>query len=317
MDSAKLLIIGGVVLGGIYLLDKNKKDKENAQALALANSQAQPQLQAEFEVETKPTIQTVDSQAKLTPKEATVYATRTIADVNSLLVKYPAIKKDEFLKNYNSAYKTNLFLENNGNITAPKVSQEEIDAQNKNNVQQSTNNSGGFNWGGLVSQARALELAVTNSEFRVSDANRVFNDTQMGYTQWKSDFSTVYSNLKDYFSTLTKEQADVVIKYLPKMVIQTLMGDNDPRARANDFYSQEEIIDIVDNKLDTERILQSALGGFFMNVRKFNGFGNVKTVSGTGLEMSNTLNNTLTKEREWIWNAKMNEIASLSPNVKK
>ena len=45
------------------------------------------------------------------------------------------------------------------------------------------------------------------------------------------------------------------------------------------------------------------------NLRGFNCFENVKTVSGTGLEMSNTLNNTLAKERELIWNAKMNELA--------
>lgn len=310
MDSAKLLIIGGVVLGGIYLLDKNKKDKENAQALALANSQAQPQLQ--LEVETKPTIPTVNSKALLTPKEATVYATRTIADVNALIVKYPALKKDEFLKNYNSVYKTNLFLENNGNITAPKISQEEIDAQLMSNIQQtdSATYSGGSKWGGLVSQARALELAVTNSEFRVSDANRVFNDTQMGYTRWKSDFSTVYSDLKNYFSTLTKEQADLLIKYLPKMIIQALMGDNDPRARANDFYSQEEIIDMVDNNLkEFDGILSNALKGFFNNLRAFNGFGNVKTVSGTGLEAFNAYNIKLQNERELAWKAKMNEIA--------
>jgi hypothetical protein len=224
MDSAKLLIIGGVVLGGIYLLDKNKKDKENAQALALANAQTQPQLEAD----TKPTNSNINSKALLTPKEATVYATRTIADVNALIVKYPALKKDEFLKNYNSVYKTNLFLENNGNITAPKISQEEIDAQLKSNIQQtdSATYSGGIKWGGLLSQARVLELAVSNSEFRVSDANRVFNDTQMGYTRWKSDFPTVYSDLKNYFSTLTKEQADLLIKYLPKMIIQALMGDD-------------------------------------------------------------------------------------------
>ena len=75
--------------------------------------------------------------------------------------------------------------------------------------------------------------------YLVSDANRVFNAMQMGYTQWKSNFATLYSDLKDYFSTLSKEQAEVIIKYLPKAIVQSLMGDNDPRVRANDFYSQE------------------------------------------------------------------------------
>jgi hypothetical protein len=137
----------------------------------------------------------------------------------------------------------------------------------------------GFDWSAIVSNltssseslSRNLELQKTMVASRVSDANRLFNATQMGYTQWKSDFSTVYSNLKDYYSTLTKQQADVIIKYLPKMIVQSLMGDNDPRAKNPDFYTQEEIMDMVDNKIDQEQTLQSALGGFFMNLRQLNG----------------------------------------------
>ena len=117
----------------------------------------------------------------------------------------------------------------------------------------------------------ALEMAKQLVQSRVSDANRVFNAMQMGYTHWKSDFSTVYSNLKDYFTTLTKEQADVIIKYLPKVIVQSLMGDNDPRVKANEFFSQEEIMDMVDNKLNLENIIDKALGGFFMNIRQLNG----------------------------------------------
>ena len=41
MDSSKFLIIGGVVLGGFYLMNKSKKDKELANAQALANAQSQ------------------------------------------------------------------------------------------------------------------------------------------------------------------------------------------------------------------------------------------------------------------------------------
>ena len=51
------------------------------------------------------------------------------------------------------------------------------------------------------------------------------------------------------------------------MIIRAFMGDNDSRARANDFYSQEEIIDMVDNSFvkDEERLLESALGNFIRN----------------------------------------------------
>jgi hypothetical protein len=56
---------------------------------------------------------------------------------------------------------------------------------------------------------------------------------------------------------------------------------------------------MVDNNLkEFDSILSNALKGFFNNLKAFNGFGNVKTVRGTGLEMSNTLNSTLQKQRE-------------------
>ena len=98
------------------------------------------------------------------------------------------------------------------------------------------------------------------------------------------------------------------------MIIQALMGDNDPRARANDFYSQEEIIDMVDNNLkEFDGILSNALGNFFRNYKMSIGeYSGIKTavpitnVIGTGLEMSNI---STQRERELIWNAKMNELA--------
>jgi outer membrane murein-binding lipoprotein Lpp len=257
MKPTNLLIIGGaVVLGGLYLSNKSKKDKANAQALIDSQNQALASSIAQSQTNT-PATQSVSTQALLTPKEATVYATKTIADVNSLLVKFPAVKKDEFIKNYNKAYGSNLFLENSGNITAPTPTTAQINAEKSGTLQ--------------LNQNMALEMAKQLVQSRVSDANRVFNTMQMVYTHWKSDFSTVYSNLKDYFTTLTKEQADVIIKYLPKVIVQSLMGDNDPRVKVNDFYSQEEIMGMVDNKIDQEQTLQSALGGFFMNIRQLNG----------------------------------------------
>jgi outer membrane murein-binding lipoprotein Lpp len=247
MKPTNLLIIGGaVVLGGLYLSNKSKKAKQDA--IASSNAQSQTNTTA---------TQSVSTQALLTPKEATVYATKTIADVNSLLVKFPTVKKDEFIKNYNSAYGSNLFLDNSGNITAPTPTTAQINAEKSGNLQ--------------LNQNMALEMAKQLVKSRVSDADRVFNTMQMVYTHWKSDFSIVYSNLKDYFTTLTKEQADVIIKYLPKVIVQSLMGDNDPRVKANDFYSQEEIMDMVDNKLDLEDIRNKALGGFFTNIRQLNG----------------------------------------------
>jgi outer membrane murein-binding lipoprotein Lpp len=279
MKSTNLLIIGSaVVLGGLYLSNKSKKDKADAQAQALANNATQNN-----------STTSTSSTDLLTQKEATVYATKTIADVNSILVKFPAIKKDEFIKNYNSAYGTKLFIENNGSINSPEPTQKDVKMPITTPIVENTQSGSGMNWNGiltdlapsLINQSRNLELAKSMVANRVSDANRVFNATQMGYTQWKSDFSTVYSNLKDYYSTLTKQQADVIIKYLPKMIVQSLMGDNDPRAKNPDFYTQEEIMDMVDNKINQEQTLQSALGGFITNIRRMNGepiFSNLDTI---------------------------------------
>jgi hypothetical protein len=246
MKTTNLLIIGGsVVLVGLYLSNKNKKTKAGVGVQALKDAQSQ--------------TPALNTNQLLSSKEATVYATKTIADVNTLLVKYPALKKDEFIKQYNNSHGTNLFLVNSGNINEPKPT--------------ST---------GITSRIEALLQAGS----RVYDADRLFKVNQRSYTQWKSDFGTVYSNLKDYFSTLNKEQADVTIKYLPKMIIQNLLGDNDPRVRLNDFYSQEEMIEMIDNKLNTESIISKSLGGFFGNLRVLNGFSNVKKSVASPIQQS-------------------------------
>jgi len=270
MDSAKLLIIGGVALGGFYLLNKNKKDKENAQILVLQNTQPQSAIVSQLEEESKP-----NGKAIVTPKEATVYATKTIAEVNSLMVKYPPLTMNQFIENYNKVYNTNLTVGGDAilgfKFYAPKSA--------TNTIQ----NAGG----GIMSAIKNSIYEITEiqqSEIRVSDANRQFEGTKMAYTRWKSDFATVYSDLKNYFLTLTKEQADITVKYLPKLIIQALMGDNDPRARANDFYSQEEIIDMIDNSgiKDSEMLLSSALGNFFRNYKMSIGeYSGIKTAIGT------------------------------------
>lgn len=264
MKTTNLLIIGGaVVLGGLYLANKNKKSKADAQAVI--DTQAQAQLPA-----TDNSTSTVNTQALLTAQEATVFATKTIADVNSLLVKYPPLKKDEFLVNYNTVNGTNLILDSNGLTSIAVTSPIPPTIPTPVTTTLPPNTSGGFfSWGDLT-QTIKPNLLVQNKA--VIDADRLFNNMQTVYNHWKSDFSTVYSNLKDYFATLTKEQADVIIKYLPKMIVRTFMGDNDPRAIANDFYTQEEIMGAVDNKLNEEDILNKALGGFIANSRNLMGY---------------------------------------------
>jgi hypothetical protein len=260
MDSAKLLIIGGVALGGFYLLNKNKKDKENAQILVLQNTQPQSATLSQLELESKP-----DKQAIITPQEATVFATKTIAEVNSLMVKYPPLTMQQFVDNYNSIYKTNLYIDPaTSSILSPNAELGKLsDAQIVANM--ITNNK----YGGLGSLLEGNLEVIKESNYMASMANSRFKGQQMTYTRWKSDFATVYSDLKNYYSTLTKEEADIKLKFLPKLIIKSLMGDNDPRVRANDFYSQEEIIDFIDNSgiKDTDKLLESALGNFFRNYK--------------------------------------------------
>lgn len=242
MEAKNLLIIGGVVaLGGFYLIDKNKKAKEKEKADELA------MLLASQSKANKATSTPLVTSNLLTDAEAKVYATRTIAQVNSLIAKYPALTKQEFLVGYNAIYKTDLFVDGNGEIAFPKI---------PNTVN---------------SNPREITLLYTMAGYRADDAKRQFDGQQIIFSRWKTDFGTVYKNLKDYYATLTKEKANRVVKFLPKMVVFGMLGDQDPRTRANNFFSEQETIDMVDSKIDFEKEIKNALGEFFDNVRKFRG----------------------------------------------
>ena len=186
MDSSKLLILGGVALGGFLLYNKSKKDRENSQVFVLQNSQTQPRMLSQLDSEIKP-----NDKELLTPKEATVYATKTIADVNSLIVKYPPLTMNQFIDNYNKVYNTNLTVGGDATLGfkfyAPKSATNTIQNTGK----------------GLVSAIKDSIYQITEireSEIKVQNADKVFNDMQRGYSRWKSEFATVYSDLKNYFS---------------------------------------------------------------------------------------------------------------------
>ena len=245
MKTSNLLIVSGLVLAGGFLFLRKKKPKTDTQELFKDN------LIPNEPVEDISVNKISEKQALITPQEATVYATKTIAEVNSLMVKYPPLTKQQFVDNYNSAFKTDLIINDSGNIVATSVTPPPPIQGN-----------------GLQGLLNQLEIIKT-SDGTASNVNNAFKGQQMIYTRFKTDFATVYSDLKNYYSTLTKEQADFIIKYLPKMIIRAFMGDNDPRARANDFYSQEEIIDMVDNSFvkNTDTLLEFALGNFFRNYK--------------------------------------------------
>jgi hypothetical protein len=236
MEAKNILIIGGVVaLGGFYLMDKNKKAKAKADELEML-------LASQAQANTATSTPLVNSNL-LTDAEAKVYATRTIAEVNSLLTKYPALTKQEFLAQYNAVNKTNLFVDGNGEIAFPKIP--------------NTENS----------NPREITLLYAMAQFRASDAKRQFDGQQITRNLWKTSFATVYKDLKDYYATLTKEKANKVIRFLPKVIVRAMLGDNDTRARVNQFFTEIELMEIVDSKIDFDKEVQIALKGFSTAVK--------------------------------------------------
>lgn len=213
-----LIIAGAFILGGLYLTNKKSKDKAKADAdaeiLALALANAQPPTTIALDSTIK------DKQSILTSEEATIFATRTIAEVSSLLLKYPLIAKEEFI-----AYRTK-------------------DMSSKVGFDDSIN------------QTIRLEILKQQTLNETLRAEKDYQTMLAVRNTWKSQFSTVYKDLKNYFSTLTKEQADSVIKFLPKMTLMFFVDERDPRLK--DFWSEKEQMDLIDSNLDTESLTQKA-----------------------------------------------------------
>lgn len=225
MEGKNLLIIGGVVaLGGYYLVNKNKKEKEKADKLEML-------LASQTQANTVAPTPLVTSNL-LSDAEAKVYATRTIAQVNSLMAKYPALTKEQFLQEYNASRRTNLILNEKGEFAFPDP-------------------------------LKTLDtISATRRVSYLLDANSRFKDSQVTFSRWKADFATVYKDLKNYYANLTKEKANKVIKFLPKIIIRAMLGDNDSRAGKSDFFTQQETIDMVDSKIDFEKELRDSLRGW-------------------------------------------------------
>ena len=240
MDSSKLLIVGGVVLGGFYLYNKNKKDKENAQALALANSQAQPQLQ--LEVETKPIIPTQDLSGFYTTTEATKKALEVVTKWISLLDAIPKESLTEENKNII-----------NQRVWAEKAKQNKIDydkalaeAKSKNLPQftfQDTTywtaneqdvRNGSFSGSVWVRNPNNWsydnQFNAENSKFQAlaetMSAFKFNQDSNLG--DWVKrvkavKFAEIYDILKVAFTKIPKSDVDRLVVLLPKY----LMAQND------------------------------------------------------------------------------------------
>lgn len=213
-----VILLGSAILGGLYLTNKKAKDKAKADAdaliLASALTTAQPPTTSALDSTIK------DKQAILTSEEATIFATRTIAEVSSLMLKYPLMAKEEFIADRTKDMSSKVGF---------------VDA---------------------IAQTQRLEILRQQTLNETLRAEKDYQTMLAVRNTWKSQFSTVYKDLKNYFSTLTKEQADSVIKFLPKMTLMFFVDDHDPRLK--DFWSEKEQMDLIDSNLDTESLTQKA-----------------------------------------------------------
>ena len=258
MKTTNLLIIGGAfVLGGIYLYQKNKNTQALLDASASANTQTQP---------TAPTniTSTISTEPLLTDTEATVYATNVIAGVNSLLIKYPLLSKKDFVTNYNVVNNTNFTIDNNGDFISNTSSAIVTDGTSVT-INPFTTNAVVLG-SDLVNNTRINQLNVAVEQFQRQLINNAYNKKQSSYDNWKMHFSIIYSDLKNYFSTLTKERADIEVKYLSRVIFMIILGYEDSRITTNNLFTQQEQMDMVDNKIDTSEDIISKI---FVNFSEF------------------------------------------------
>ena len=271
MDSSKLLIVGGVVLGGFYLYNKNKKDAENAkalsdaQALALANAQSQT-----------PPVQTLPAQTAVpvedltgfyTPAEATKKALEVVTKWVSLL---DAIPKEVLTQENKNTI--------NQRIWEEKAKQDKIDYDKALNLAKSKNEAtfkfgdvtyytqneedvrnGSFVKTGMItawkpnpnSWSYQNQFNSTNSKMEAMQSAYDFTAIGMAlvknstmnlyqtlgdYVKYAKtqEFSKVYDMCKDAFTKIPKSDVNRLVVLLPKY----LMAQNDNFAYFQSQYLQ-------------------------------------------------------------------------------
>ena len=270
MDSSKLLIVGGVVLGGFYLFNKNKKDTENAkalldaQALALANAQSQT-----------PPVQTLPAQTAVpvedltgfyTPAEATKKALEVVTKWVSLL---DAIPKEVLTQENKNTI--------NQRIWEEKAKQDKIDYDKAFNLAKSKNEAtfkfgdatyytqnqedvrnGSFVKTGMVTAWKpnpnnwSYQNQFNSTNSRIEAMQSAYDFTAIGMALVKNstmnlyqtlgdyvkyaktqEFSKVYDMCKDAFTKIPKSDVNRLV-LLPKY----LMAQNDNFAYFQSQYLQ-------------------------------------------------------------------------------
>lgn len=255
MDSSKLLIVGGVVLGGFYLFNKNKKDTENAkalldaQALALANAQSQTPPVQNLPAQTAVPVE--DLTGFYTPAEATKKALEVVTKWVSLL---DAIPKEVLTQENKNTI--------NQRIWEEKAKQDKIDYDKALNLAKSKNEAtfkfgdatyytqnqedvrnGSFvktgmittwkpnpnNWS-IQNQFSSMGLASVKNSFM--NLYQTLGD-YVKYVKTQ-EFSKVYDMCKDAFTKIPKSDVNRLVVLLPKY----LMAQSDNFAYFQSQYLQ-------------------------------------------------------------------------------
>lgn len=227
MDSSKLLIVGGVVLGGFYLLNKNKKDKENAQILVLQNTQPQtPPVQTTAPAE--------DLTGFYTPAEATKKALEVVTKWISLL---DGIPKEMLSQENKNVINRRIWAENDKQAkigydkalaeaklkNLPKFTFQDTIYYTATEEDVRSNPSNYFVNSFKNSQGREAILMSALEMARMSNPN---DPATLGdYVKYvkTQEFSRIYDILKEVFTTIPKSDVNRLVVLLPKY----LMAGND------------------------------------------------------------------------------------------
>lgn len=241
MDSAKLLIAGGLVLGGIYLLDKNKKDKENAQALldakALADAQALALANAQKPLPAT-NVQPVDDLSGFyTPTQANQKALEVVTKWISLLDAIPKEALTEENRNVINqriavekekqaiiGYEKALSEAKSKNLPKFTFADETYYTATEENIKTTPNNYFVNSYKYRISSGEVIldsRTAIFNSMMFANQPKTLADYVKFVKTQ---QFSNVYDVLKEAFTKIPKSDVNRLVVLLPKYL---MMGIDD------------------------------------------------------------------------------------------
>ena len=237
MDSAKLLIAGGLVLGGIYLLDKNKKDKENAQALADAQALALPNAGIQNSLPAVVSQPVDDLTGFYTPTQATQKALEVVTKWISLLDAIPKEALTEENKNVINqrvsverekqariGYEKALAEAKSKNLPKFTFLDETYYTATEENIKTTPNNY----FVNSYKYRNTTDEAILDSRTAIFQSMMFANQpkTLGDYVKFvkTQQFSNVYDVLKEAFTKIPKSDVNRLVVLLPKYL---MMGNDD------------------------------------------------------------------------------------------